>query len=1095
MNAFFKGAGTVLRRVWVWSLLLVLLSASLVWFIGPMLAVDDYRFWQGATARLLTISSVFLLWGLAMVWLGGRRVAASKKPENQARDAQKGRLEDERRHVRARFKEAEQALATTPRYGNHRKRWRHELPWYVLIGEEGSGKTSLLAANGLHAPLDRSDATPAGCSAFCDWYFADKAVLIDTPGRYLCQRHGAPDAAGWATLLGLLRTRRRASPLNGVVVTLSVQTLLASNEHDLDLHARQVHARLQEVQQTLHVDVPLYLVLTHADRLPGFAEYFDTPEAQAAVGVLGEPLAVGTTGAEMAQVRQAFEALLQRLSAELITRLHQERHVERRARMLDLPPHAAQMGERLCAFIETAFRAHRAPRINGLRGFYLTCAGDVRAHGVSGLFRQVILAEADLAGLHTEERQRLRWRQAGLSLAALLLLGAGAALWTHSYTVNHQRLGQLVELARETVAVAPETDHTLVVLAQLDQRFAATQVFPAKGDARLLERAGLYQGDLSAPVLASAYEHTLHQQLLPAVVALLEEQVQGSLADRERLLDPLRAYLMLTLRERRENRWLAERVAQAWSTRYAGAAAVQERLNAHVARLLALPFAAPLNDALVAQARQVLRGESLADVVYRVLREQARDLEPLRLADGVAFTGVDPPIPGFYTKRFLQYFDAQGPRLVNTIAQDNWVLGESADLSVLELRRLILALEQRYFSEYADVWSDALGRVRRVASEDLKQDAARLASVTSARSPLVLLLQQVRENTLLAGPLPMAEDSPRRTLQRRFEPLHQLLDEQQNPGAELTRALGLLDELHLQLLALNRDVSPGQAAFLRVKRRMEGQPDVLGTLRDVAARLPLPLSGLFEGMADDSWQHLLEDAYVHVNQRYQSEVYGVYAQAIRQRYPFNAHAASDVALSDFQAFFKPQGVMARFYDSYLRPFVSAEGGRYRLRSLDGRSLPMTRGMLDHLSKAQLIRRSFFTDGGGDLQVRFTLAPYSLDQAVSRAVLRIGERQLEYRHGPIVPMVFQWPDEAENGRSSLVLERGAERPLGLEKNTGAWSWFRLVDLLQSEPASGRDGHLLKADLAGLRANFLLTSQRAPSPFPLGDWRTFRLPEQL
>lgn len=1121
MNAFFKGAGTVLRRVWVWSLLLVLLSASLVWFFGPLLAVDDYRFWQGATARLLTISSLFLLWGLAMVVVGGRRVVELSRPENQVRNEQKGRLEDERRRVRGRFKEAVQAMATTSRYGDHRKRWRNDLPWYLLMGQEGSGKTSLLMANGLQSPLDRSDAAPAARNAFCDWYFADKAVLVDTPGRYLSQPDGTPDAAGWATLLGLLRARRRSSPLNGVVVTLSVQALLASNEHDLDLHARQLHARLQEIRQTLRVDVPVYLVLTQADHLPGFSEFFDTPDAQVGVGVLGEALSGGAAGAEMAQVRQAFEVLLQRLSGELIQRLHQERNVERRGRMLDFPPEAARLGERLCQFIESAFCVHRYQRINGLRGFYLTCAGGARAHFVPGLFREIIFAEADLAGLHAQEHQRILWRQAGLSLAALLLLGAGAALWTHSYTVNHQRLEQLVELAHETPPVAAATDTTLAVLAQLDRRFAATQVFPSQGDALLVERAGLYQGELSAPVLSSAYERALHQQLLPEVVALLGEQVQGGLADRERLLDRLRAYLMLAVSERREGGWLAERVAQAWSARYAGAASVQERLNAHLARLLALPFVAPIDDVLVAQARQTLRGESLADVVYRALREQARGLEPLRLAEGRAFAAVDPPIPGFYTKRFLQYFEAQGPRLVNAMAQDNWVLGESADLSAMDLRQLMLALEQRYFSEYADVWGNALSRVRRVESEDLRQDAERLASLTSAQSPLVLLLQQVRENTrllpledpvpgltqvagklegvvpltLLAAPLPTAQDSPRRALQRRFEPLHQLLDEQQNPGVELTRAMDVLNELHLQLLASNRNGSAGQAAFQRVKRRMEGQPDVLGNLRDVAARLPLPLSGWLEGMADDSWQHLLEDAYGYVNQRYQSEVYGVYAKAIRQRYPFNAHAASDVALSDFQDFFKPQGVMARFYESYLRPFVSAEGARYRLRGLDGHSLPITRGVLDQLSRAQLIRRSFFVEGQGEMQVRFTLAPYSLDQAVSRAVLRIGDRQLEYRHGPIVPMVFHWPDEAENGRSSLVLERGAERPLGLEKNTGAWSWFRLVDLMQGEPASGRDAHLLKSDLGGLRANFLLTSQRNPSPFPLGDWRTFRLPEQL
>ena len=200
-------------------------------------------------------------------------------------------------------------------------------------------------------------------------------------------------------------------------------------------------------------------------------------------------------------------------------------------------------------------------------------------------------------------------------------------------------------------------------------------------------------------------------------------------------------------------------------------------------------------------------------------------------------------------------------------------------------------------------------------------------------------------------------------------------------------------------------------------------------------------------------------------------------------------------MSDFQAFFKPQGVLARFHESYLRPFVSVEGGRYRLRGLDGRSLPMSRSLLDQLSKAQIIRRGFFGEDHGELVVRFTLAPYSLDQAVSRAVLSIGGQQLEYRHGPIVPVAFQWPSEADNGRSSLVLERGTERPLGIEKNSGAWSLFRFFELMQSEPASGRDAQLLKSDLGGLRANYVLVSQRVPSPFQLDSWRTFRLPEQL
>ncbi|AZE94379.1 IcmF-related protein [Pseudomonas orientalis] len=1118
MNAFFKGAGAVLGKFWVWSLILVLSCAVLVWCVGPLLAVDDYRFWQDAAARLVTISVLFLLWGLAMVLAGGRRAAELQRPDSPTTQPSLKAVEDECKHVHGRFKEALHRLKTSPRYGERNARWRHDLPWYLLIGEPRSGKTRLLEAAGLQSPLDRTDTGPTDSSAHCDWYFADEGVLIDTPGRYLVQPDRSVDAAGWTTLLNTLRWRHRVRPLNGVVVTLSADRLLSGNEHDLEQAARHVRSRLQEIQQLLHVDVPVYLVLNQADRLSGFTEYFDSPSSGDADAVLGQPLEADKTGNDITQVRQAFEQLLQRLHSGLIERLHQERDVERRRQMLDFPEQAARMGEHLCLFIEWVFCAHRYQRINGLRGFYLTCGNDRRSHFVQGLFSQVIFAEADLAALRSSERQRI-WRRNGLlGIAAALVLACAVGLWTHSYAINQQRLAHIAALS---APVAPGSDETLTLLALLDARWAATQVFPPAGDTPLIESAGLYQGEVSRPWVSRAYEQALQQRLLGRTAALLEEQVRASLGDRERLLDNLRAYLMLNLRERRDTTWLAQHVASYWSLRFSGDMPVQKRLNEHWSRLLEQPFSAPLNDELVAQARAALRGESLADVVYRVLREQSRDLEPLRLAEGKVFAVIEPSVPGFYTKRYVQYFETQGPRLVNAIAQDNWVMGEGTDLSGEDLQRLMTELQQRYFSEYAQAWSDALGHVRLLPTDSLREDAERLAGLTSAQSPILLLLQQLRENTRLLPGLELPAtliqpsgalgtvakaalaqgqaslgDSARRALQRRFEPLHQLLDEQQNPGAELTHGLRLLDQLHLQLAALNREGSPEQAAFLRAKRRMDGQQDVLGDLREAAARLPLPLAGWFEGIAEETWRHVLDQAYAHVNQRYQSEVQSVYAKTIRQRYPFNAHATSDVALEDFRDFFKPQGVLARFYDAYLRAFVSADGTRYRLRGLDGQGLPISRSLLDQLTKAQVIRRGFFTEEQGELAVRFTLAPYSLDQSVNRATLRLGEKQLEYRHGPIIPMAFRWPIEADNGRASLVLERGAElRPLGIEKNTGAWSLFRFFDLLQREPANGGNAQIVKADLAGLRANYLLTSQRTASPFEMDRWRSFRLPEQL
>ncbi|WP_228480470.1 ImcF-related family protein, partial [Pseudomonas aeruginosa] len=92
------------------------------------------------------------------------------------------------------------------------------------------------------------------------------------------------------------------------------------------------------------------------------------------------------------------------------------------------------------------------------------------------------------------------------------------------------------------------------------------------------------------PPLAAAYRRELETQLLPRVARMLEAQIRGNMQNRERLLNSLRAYLMLNLRERRENGWLKDWVATDWSQRYAGNGTVQNGLNTHFARLLEQPF-------------------------------------------------------------------------------------------------------------------------------------------------------------------------------------------------------------------------------------------------------------------------------------------------------------------------------------------------------------------------------------------------------------------------------------------------------------------------------------------------------------------------
>lgn len=1174
MIKFFKKVGLFLCKTWVWTLLLALLVALLVWFVGPMLAVDDYKFWESATARLLSISALFLTWGLGMVFVswreGVRKKAVESTVTGQEHIHQQAQIEKEQKVLRTRFKDALNTLKTSSLYRGRDERWRNDLPWYLLIGRKGSGKTSLLDFSGLEFPINKNERKLTRDTAgteYCDWYFADHGVLVDTTGRYLSQSDAKIDSSAWATLLDLLRKRRRNRPLNGVVVTIEVELLLSSNQQAVQELASEVRARLQDVYQKLHVDVPIYLVLSKADKLLGFDEFFDQLSREESDQVLGASFGKEQNGTDATVLRAEFEALLQRLNSQVIIRMHQERDTQRRGRIFEFPHQLGRIGEGLCLFVDQAFRGNRYQRVCHLRGFYLTSAPHVvkekdaatastdaasqvkagalpilpsgRSRFIHHLLSRVIFPEAELAGLDKRERSRIHWGQRALYVGAFAVLGLFGVLWVGGFSANAERLENLRNLAqtwgqqRLTLAAA---DDAMAALKTLDTRYASTQVFAKTEDVSYHERGGLYQGERVNPAVKSAYERELEQVLLPRVATLLEGQVRANMKDRERLLNSLRAYLMLSMSERLDVPWLQDWIASEWSRHYPGNTAVQNGLNSHLARLMTLSFSYPPNEQLVAQARQVLRSESLANVVYRMLREQSRKLPDYRFSQhlgpqGALFVGTDYKIPGFYTQQgYQQYFSVQGGALVTEILRDNWVLGEGSGISGMDLRRLMVELEQLYFRDYANVWSEALGHVALPAINDFGEGAEQLASLSSANSPMLQLLVQVRENTQF----PMAADSvvaalepttqlapkggslgklaavagkasealankvpdtAKKSLQRRFEPLHRLLDDNDGPAADLMPALNALNDLQLQMASLARASASDQAAFDMAKARMGGQRDGLSHLRSASARLPRPVGAWLNLLAEDSWRLVLNDAYNYLNQRYQSELYSFYAKAIHKRYPFNAHSTSDVAISDFREFFRAQGIADRFFENYMRPFVSGGPGNYRLRSVDGHSLPVSRLYLEQMASAQVIRQSFFAEGSPEPQVQFKLEPYTLDPVVSRSAFKFGDKAIEYRHGPIVPVSFKWPTDAQDGRTSLVLDRRVGRPIGIEKKSGPWSLFRLLDLMQTESMTGRDVLVLKADVGGLRANYLLTSQRTPNPFDMGVLRTFRMPVQL
>src|SRR5690606_18219713 len=771
---------------------------------------------------------------------------------------------------------------------------------------------------------------------------------------------------------------------------------------------------------------------------------------------------------EMATLRREFEALLRRLNSQVIQRMHQERDTVRRGHILDFPHQLGQLGEQLCLFVELAFAGNRSQGASQLRGVYLTSAPQLEGGpdpmtlgigqqlGLAGnllpslhtgkprfmhdLFTKVIFPEAPLASLDGRTAQRLAWGQRALYAGALACVLLAGGLWTGAFSDNQARLEQLRRItevllpAREQAGAGEDLQRLLAVL---DASQAATRVFPPPGEVSLAARAGLYQRSGVAPVVGESYRRDLESLLLPLLRRQLEAQLHERREDRDALLGGLRAYLMLKLPERREAGFIAEWMAAEWARRHPGDTALQDALNGHLRQLLSHDFPPqPIDAQRVAQARQILRSESLAEVVYRVLRDQAQQLPEYRFhqhlgPQATLLNGGDLVIPGFYTQRgYRSHLLAQGPARVAEILRDNWVLGEGERLSPHDLNRLIADVEQLYFRDYAFHWSQAPEHLAPEPVGNAAQGARLAAGLGSPSSPLVQLLMQVRENTRFGAAAPDAAeatlavvpgaaalgarldtslpDTARKAMERHFAPLHRLLDEEGGAGPELSATLRALDDVHSLLNGLAHANQPEQTAYELARQRMSGRSDALSQLRVSAARLPKPVSQWLGILADDSWMLLLSEAQQHLNQRYQSELYAFYQDALRQRYPFEAQSQSEVSLADFREFFKSKGVAERFYESYLKPFVTGSGSGLKVRLVDGRGLPLSPHFLAQLGRAEDIRRSFFADNPEEPGVQFKLESHLLDSNMRRAEFRLGNQQHEYRHGPIAQTSFRWP---------------------------------------------------------------------------------------
>lgn len=154
--------------------------------------------------------------------------------------------------------------------------WRYAIPWYLLVGPEQSGKSSLIAHTGMDLPVghpaeDYEDLRPA-----CKWWFFDRGVVLDTAGTLIRQKDGrGSNTTAWKRFLGFLDRYRPRRPVDGIILTIPIEDFLDEQgalrpPEDIAQRGDAIYKKLWQAQSRLGLSFPVYVVVTKLDRLPGF---------------------------------------------------------------------------------------------------------------------------------------------------------------------------------------------------------------------------------------------------------------------------------------------------------------------------------------------------------------------------------------------------------------------------------------------------------------------------------------------------------------------------------------------------------------------------------------------------------------------------------------------------------------------------------------------------------------------------------------------------------------------------------------------------------------------------------------------------------
>ncbi len=1031
---FFKSQYTI-------SFIIVAVLSLLVLFAGPYLFIANVRPLESMVVRLYIILSLVFLWGIGNLIINFVRLSAKTKQTNNEQNIQ---LANQLNNTLTLL------CSTIKQSGHFRRNLFKKQSCFLLLGKKGAGKSTLMDSMGSFTTVQ----TESGDAKVYGW-LNEKATIFELAEDYL-NLSQVNLLQTFSQFLLKLKKLRGKYALNGIIILMPMEDLLpvhSSRSYEYSLRCRNT---VNVLSQYLKLDIPIYLVISKSDTLPGFNEVFADLSVIAADNPCGFLLREAHKVEE--KFNNAYNKFVTNLNQLIFPRMQNEQQQQNRAKIFNFNNYCQLIRQTLLLAIKTLVNDETGKQITIFNGAYFTSAQQdttndeyswfraslavpmnnannqppkntklkAKPYFIRGLFNRIIFTYAnDVGALSTQNSYRQQYRNLATMAAGVFV----ASSCTFCY-LNYDAQADAIYKIKDNIMMQPANDFEK--LNSLEQTVAL-----AKSDVG----QPLYnQVNVFHPLAQQQYIKVLQKVLWPYIVQTSAWQVQNQ-PDRQQLYQALKLYLMLADASHRDLAYMQRAITINWQNL---PEQTQQVLNQHLSVFLQYPLPKIILDQqLIDQARLQLYQANPIEHIYTDLKQssQNKDLNVNEIINNYAlqvFNQLVEPVtvPWLYTKPGYEFYVQQSEKLIKFYLYQDWVTGPlpyAHDEQAVQKQ-----LDQMYAQEYLRYWEAVLQHlsVRKLATLQQANDALTISS--GEFSPILQILQLLKTHTNLNST--QSQQLAGQLISSKFTEINALTDAKNElqSYAQLQKSIGNIQKYLANIL----QNEPLSGSFKASKELFADKNNLFIVSKIYADTLPEPIRLWFMSLTNQTLGLILENGSNYINDSWQNQIMINYNQLILSRYPFNPASKQDVTIEDFNRYFAAQNILQIFMQDYLAAFFEPNN-LHQAVAINGLAMPINPAIIKELDKAKKISQTFYATNKEQPYLKYYIKPVDLSPNAIQAEIKIGgQSAIIYRHDPQEFTSLEWPGALPLQGAMITITDTSNKQTNYYFE-GVWGWYRLL----------------------------------------------------